>query len=111
VSLPAFGGRGPGAVAVRNATMTEFAHFLESRVLERPVVDRTGLTDRYDFTLEFLPEVSGPPNPNQAPLPQDIADRADLLTAMRQQLGLKMESGKAQIDVLAIDKATKPTQN
>ena len=36
--------------------MTEFAEFLQARILERPVVDQTGLTDRYDFTLEWKPD-------------------------------------------------------
>ena len=58
VPLPGFGGRGPGAIGVRNATMAEFADFLQSRVLERPVVDQSGLTDRYDFQLEWKPDPS-----------------------------------------------------
>jgi uncharacterized protein (TIGR03435 family) len=112
--LPGFGGRGIGAIGVRNATMVEFADFLQARVLERPVVDQTGLTDRYDFTLEFKPDaaqLAGMAGPNAPPLPQNIEDRADLLTAMRQQLGLKIESTKAPVEVLVIDKITKPTDN
>ncbi len=54
--LPGFGGGGPGRVGVRNATMSEFADFLQSRVLEKPVVDQTALTDRYDFTLQWTPD-------------------------------------------------------
>jgi uncharacterized protein (TIGR03435 family) len=113
-NLPGFGGRGIGAVGVRNSTMAEFAEFLQARILERPVVDQSGLTDRYDFTLEWKPEAArlaamGGPNPPA--LPQNIEDRPDMLTAMRQQLGLKMESGKAQVEVLVIDKVIKPTEN
>jgi uncharacterized protein (TIGR03435 family) len=111
VPLPGFGGRGPGAIGVRNATMAEFADFLQSRVLERPVVDQSGLTDRYDFTLEWKPDPSqlGPNAPAQ--LPQNIEDRPDLMTAIRTQLGLKIESGKAPVDVMVIDKVSKPTEN
>jgi len=113
-NLPGFGSRGPGAIGVRNSTMSEFARFLQARLLERPVVDQTGLTDRYDFTLEFKPDPA-PPAANgeatQPPLPQNIEDRPDLFTAMRQQLGLKIESGKAPVEVLVIDKVTKPTAN
>ncbi len=114
VNLPGFGGRGPGAVGVRNATMTEFADFLQARVVERPVVDQTGLTDRYDFTLEWKPDTLPPAGGDGAAppaLPQNIEDRVDLLTAMRQQLGLKMESAKTPVEVLVIDKITKPTEN
>jgi uncharacterized protein (TIGR03435 family) len=111
VPLPGFGGRGPGAIGVRNSTMAEFADFLQSRVLERPVVDQSGLTDRYDFTLEWKPDPSqlGPNAPAQ--LPQNIEDRPDLMTAIRLQLGLKIESTKAPVEVLVIDKVSKPTEN
>jgi len=111
VPLPGFGGRGPGAIGVRNATMGEYADFLQSRLLERPVVDQTGLTDRYDFTLEWKPDQSqlGPNPPAQ--LPANLEERPDLMTAMRQQLGLKMESGKAPVEVMVIDKVSKPTEN
>ena len=50
--LPGFGGRGPGGIGVRNSTMAEFAGFLQARVLDRPVLDQTGLRGRFDFTLE-----------------------------------------------------------
>jgi uncharacterized protein (TIGR03435 family) len=111
VPLYGIGGRGPGAVGVRNATMAEFADFLQSRLLERPVVDQTGLKERFDFTLEWKPDPSqlGPNPPAQ--LPANVEDRPDLMTAMRVQLGLKVESGKAPVEVLVIDKLTKPTEN
>lgn len=113
-NLPGFGGRGPGAVGVRNSTMAEFAEFMQARILERPVVDQTGLTDRYDFTLEWRPEaaqLAAMAGPNAPALPPNVEDRPDLLTAMRQQLGLKVESGKAPVEVLVIEKVTKPTEN
>lgn len=107
-NLPGFGGRGPGAIGVRNTTMGEFADFLQARILERPVVDQTGLTDRYDFTLEWRPE----PGPNApAQLPPNIEDRPDLMTAFVQQLGIKIESTKAPVDVIVIDKVMKPSEN
>ncbi|MEO8596224.1 MAG: TIGR03435 family protein [Candidatus Solibacter sp.] len=113
--LPGFGGRGPGSIGVRNSTMAEFADFLQGRILDRPVVDQTGLTDRFDFTLEWLPDsiqaaamAGGGPPPE---LPKSIEDRPDLIAAVRQQLGLKLESGKAQVETFVIDKVTKPTDN
>jgi uncharacterized protein (TIGR03435 family) len=110
-NLPGFGGRGPGAVGVQNSTLAEFAEFLQARMMDRPVVDQTGLTDRYDFTLEWRPDDPQPSGANPPALPQNIEDRPDMLTAMRQQLGLKVESGKAPVEVLVIDKVTKPTAN
>jgi len=113
-NLPGFGGRGIGAVGVFNSNMAEFAEFLQSRILERPVVDQTGLTDRYDFTIEWKPDMGQlammtAPNPPPQ-LPQNVEDRPDLMGAMR-KLGLKLESGKTPVEVLVIDKVTKPTEN
>ena len=95
----------------RNATLSQFASMLQRSVLDRPVVDQTGSTDRFDFTLEWKPDPSqlGPNPPAQ--LPANIEDRPDLMTAIRVQLGLKIESGKAPVEVLVIDKVTKPTEN
>jgi uncharacterized protein (TIGR03435 family) len=112
-NLPGFGGRGPGAIGVQNSTMVEFADFLQARILDRPVVDQSGLTDRYDFTLEWRPDTAqlAALGPNAPALPQNVEDRPDLMLAMRQQLGLKLESTKAPVEVLVIDKVTKPTEN
>ena len=112
-ALPGFGGRGPGDIIVQNATMTEFAGFLQSRILERPVVDQTALTDRYDFGLKWTPDrAQAPAGPNAPPPPPDNADAPpDLFTAFLQQLGLKIESTKAPVEVLVIDKVEKPSAN
>jgi uncharacterized protein (TIGR03435 family) len=113
-NLPGFGGRGPGSIAVRNSTMADFAFFLQSRILDRPVVDQTELSDRYDFTLKWTPDSpQGPPGPNPpAAAAPDTADPApDLFTAFQKQLGLKIESTKAPIEVLVIDKVEKPSAN
>jgi uncharacterized protein (TIGR03435 family) len=113
--LPGFGGRGPGSVGVRNATMAEFAGFLQARILDRPVVDQTGLTGKFDFTLEWRPDLAqlGPPAPG-APAPQlppEVEARPDLFTAIQEQVGLKLESAKAPVEVLVIDKVQKPSEN
>jgi uncharacterized protein (TIGR03435 family) len=113
-NLPGFG-RGPQGVNVRNSTMAEFASVLQANTLvslDRPVVDQTGLGSvRYDFTLKFTPDASqivGPPPPAVA----DNADAPpDLFTAFQQQLGLKLESTKAPVEVIVIDKVEKPTAN
>jgi uncharacterized protein (TIGR03435 family) len=114
-NLPGFGGRGPGRIGVRNSSMPDFADFLQMRVLDRPVVDQTGLTDRYDFNLEFRQEGPGAAaaiaGGNPSALPQVADDRPELFVAVREQLGLKLETGKAQVEVIVIDKVTKPTAN
>src|SRR3954470_812119 len=114
-NLPGFGGRGPGAIGVRNSTLADFAGFLQARLLDRPVVDQTGVTGKFDFTLEWRPDVSqaGPPAPGgPAPqLPPEVEARPDLFTAIQEQLGLKLESSKAPVEAYVIDKVQKPSEN
>jgi uncharacterized protein (TIGR03435 family) len=113
-SLPALGLRGFGRAAIRNATMEDFTGFMQSIVLDRPVVDQTKLDARYDFTLDWTPdETQFPDRTGPAPPPPaaDAETFPDLFTAMQQQLGLKMESTKAAVDVIVIDKVEKPSDN
>ena len=115
-SLPGLGfGGAPSGMSfnVRNATMAEVAGVLQGTVLDKPVVDQTGLSEKYDFTVKFTPDASqmtlfGGLRPPAA----DAADAPpDLFTAFQQQLGLKLESTKAPADVLVIDKVEKPSAN
>jgi len=115
--LPGFGGGPRGRLGVRNATMAEFASMLQANILERPVVDQTGLASgRYDFTLTWTPDPSqsqiGGPALNPPPPTENAADAPpDLFLAFQQQLGLKLESTKAPVDVLVIDRVEKPSAN
>jgi uncharacterized protein (TIGR03435 family) len=113
--LPGFGGRGPGSIAVRNAAMKEFAEFLQSRILERPVVDQTGLEGRWDFTLDWTPDTpaAGPGAPDGPPAPANPTgeERPHLTAAIQQQLGLHIESTKAPVEVMVLDTVSKPSEN
>jgi len=109
--LPGFGGRGPGSIGVQNSTMEEFAGFLQARILDRPVVDQTGLSGKYDFTLTWRPDQLPPQGPNAPPLPADLDSRSDLFTAFQEQLGLKLEATKAPVEVLVIERVQKPSEN
>ena len=75
----------------------------------RPVIDRTGLTGRFDFTLEWTPESNNPaaPAPGAAPDPQGPS----FLDALREQLGLKLESTRAQVRILVVDHVERPSEN
>ncbi|HSP67219.1 MAG TPA: TIGR03435 family protein [Bryobacteraceae bacterium] len=110
-NLPGFGGRGPGSILVRNSTMAQFAGFLQARIVDRPVVDQTGLTDKYDFTLTWRPDPLAAPPPNAPPPPADLDSRSDLFTAIQEQLGLKLEAAKTPVEVLVIEKVQKPSEN
>ncbi len=94
--------------------MAEVASTLQGSILDRPVVDQTGLTEKYDFIVKFTADAgqragfgaAGPPPPADSP---DVPP--DLFAAFQQQLGLKIETTKAAVDVLVIDKVEKPSAN
>ena len=88
-----------------------------SRDLGRTIIDKTGLTGNYDFTLEFAPEEGGPQQPGAgaeaggAP-PASPSDSApSIFTAIKEQLGLKLDSTKGTVDVIVIDHIEKPGEN
>jgi uncharacterized protein (TIGR03435 family) len=82
-------------------------------VLDRPVVDRTGIAGRYDFTLNWTPDdsqfrslgatIPHPTGSMNAPPP--------LSTALQEQIGLKLESIRAPIETLVIDHVEKPHES
>src|SRR5271157_346809 len=93
----------------RSVTMAELASVLQRAALEYPVVDKTGLSGRYDFDLEFAPDETvfgGAPGKGT-----DDATKPDLLAAMQQQLGLKLEATKGPVAVLVIDHVERPSGN
>ena len=69
--------------------------------IDRPVIDRTGLKGNYAFALMF----AAPQNPNPDP------DRPQFMTALQEQLGLKLDAARAPVDVLVIDSVTRPSEN
>jgi uncharacterized protein (TIGR03435 family) len=112
-SLPGLGFGGLGRMRARNASVADFAGLMQTLVLDRPVVDQTGLHDRYDFTLNWTPDETQFGGLNgQLPAPSDKTDvPPDLYTAIQQQLGLKIEPTKASVEVLVIDHVEKPSEN
>jgi uncharacterized protein (TIGR03435 family) len=82
--------------------------------MDKPVVDQTGLTDRYDFNLNWTPDQSqfaamgGHVRP---PATDDPNAPPSLYVALPEQLGLKLESTKANTDVMVIDHVEKPSPN
>lgn len=81
-----------------------------SQFTQRVVVDRTGLSGLFDIDLSFTPErmPQGPPPPGAPPLNID-PNGPSLFTALQEQLGLKLDSEKAPVEVLVIDHVERPT--
>lgn len=111
--LPGLIFRGLGNLPVTNATIADFAGVLQSAVMDRPVVDRSGLTGRWDFAIRWTPDESqfgglGVPVP---PPTNDPNAPPGIFTAFTEQLGLKLDPTRAPVDVLVIDKVEKPSEN
>jgi uncharacterized protein (TIGR03435 family) len=93
---------GQRSIQMSNATMAGFALELLFNI-DRPVVDRTSLTGRYDFTLKWTSDDSN--------VPTDGSAAPSLFTAIQEQMGLKLEGVKAMTDVMLIDKVKRPGAN
>jgi uncharacterized protein (TIGR03435 family) len=103
-----------GDLGVRNANMNDFTGLMQSAVLDRPVLNQTDLTGRFDFTLVWTPDDSqfSGMGVKVPPPPADGTTAApNLYTAIQEQLGLKLEATKAPADVMVIDKVEKPSEN
>ena len=109
--LPGLIFRGLGVLPALNASMADFASVMQAAVLDRPVVDQTGLAGKYDFTLTWTPDDSQFRGMGiRVPPPPDNATAPSLFTAIQEQLGLRLESTKAPAEVLVIDRVAKPTE-
>jgi uncharacterized protein (TIGR03435 family) len=99
---------GYGLLRLRGMPIAQFAQYLAPHV-SRVVVDRTGLDGRYDIDLKWLPDQTqgaGTPAPSVS-----TQDRVSIFTALQEQLGLKLESTTASVEVLVIDAIAHPTPN
>lgn len=111
--LPGLFFHGLGDLPGRNATMADFAGVMQTAVLDRPVVDQTGLTGRFDFTLKWTPDESQFGGLGiKVPPPSDKPDAPpNLYQAIQEQMGLKLDPVKAPADVLVVDHVEKPSAN
>jgi uncharacterized protein (TIGR03435 family) len=91
---------GPAKTSMKsvNISMKGFAGTLGRR-LDRMVIDNTGLAGGYDLTLEW------------APNPSPDSTEPSLFTALQEQLGLKLESTKALVEIIVIDNIERPSEN
>jgi uncharacterized protein (TIGR03435 family) len=91
---------GHGRITLKNSTLEALAERL-SRATDWPVLNETGMEGVFNLKLEWTPD-GDRPNPDGPP---------DLMTAMREQLGLTLKSKKAPVNVLVVDHAEKPGEN
>lgn len=108
---------GPGHVEAQEANMQVLAQIL-SHQLGRTVVDKTGLSGNYDYTLNWTPDNEPPQMPGGGPEggpPRNDGGNNEagpsLLTALQEQLGLKLQSEKGEVDVIVIDHIDLPSEN
>jgi len=79
------------------------------RGLQRPVINKTGLDNTYDFRLSFLPEL--PPNMSRDSLPPEFQNLPSVFEALKEQLGLELHSAREAFPVLVIDRVDRPSPN
>jgi len=96
------GGNADRQLKFTNVSMQDFSLMLLYEV-DKPLVDRTGLSGRYDFRVTFTKDESS--------VPAGGSSSPGLFTAMQEQLGLKLEPVKTAVDVLVVDRIQKPTAN
>jgi len=95
----------------RSATIPEIVAIFQRTAFDRPVIDKTGLTGRYDFDLEFTPDESlfggvfKPSNNDEPSRPPG------LFAAMQDQLGLRFDATRAPISAMVIDSIERPSDN
>ncbi len=101
-----------GVLHVRNATLDDFAHGMQSAVFDRPVVNKTGIEGHWDCELKWNPDetqfaVFGVPvKPSDAPdAPPPVYQ------AIQEQIGLKLDPTRTQVDVIVLDHVEKPSEN
>jgi uncharacterized protein (TIGR03435 family) len=105
------GSNGQGTANGMAAQMPVLAEFL-SGVLGRSVVDKTGVSGQYDFTLTYAPE----PGEARAPVPPPETappdpNRPSLFAALQEQLGLRLATTRGPVEIIIIDRVEKPTEN
>ena len=86
------------------ATMEGLVEQISNAFLDRPVVDKTGLTGTYDIRLTYTPEnwMSRGPEPDL-----DVS----IFTAVQEQLGLRLVQQKANVEILVVDHVENPSEN
>ncbi len=101
----------PGKIEVpaKSVTMDDFVAMLQRATLDRPTVNRTGLTGKYDFNLYWAPDETQ--YGGQVPVAGADAPSPPLFTAMQEQLGLKLEATRGMVSAMVVDEVERPSAN
>lgn len=103
-----------GSVDIEGGTLSMLAGFL-GMVLDRPVIDKTGITSYFEIHLVFSPDDSAAPRPVTAdpgaPAAVMAPDASRIFQAIQEQLGLRLVPAKGPVDVLVIDHIERPSEN
>lgn len=99
---------GKGQIEVSSYPMRQFALYL-STLLDRMVIDKTGLASKYDFTLKWTPDEAQSGKPGAQG--EVEGGGASIFTALQEQLGLKLESSKAPVETFLIDQVERPSED
>ena len=100
----------PGWMSGRKITMGHFVAQL-AQLTRRPVMDETGLAGDFDLDVTFMPDQPVRLNGGAAPPELAQSDRPPLVTAIHDDLGLKLDSRRRDVDVLVIDRVERPSEN
>jgi uncharacterized protein (TIGR03435 family) len=101
-----------GTCNFRNEPLEHFAKWLAYAVLDRPVIDKTGLAGSFDFTLRWTPDESQFSTSGlRASQAAGDAIMPPLFVALKEQLGLKLEAQKIPAEVFVIDHVERPLEN
>jgi uncharacterized protein (TIGR03435 family) len=101
-----------GVIIAKSATIADLVRQLQDHVLGQPMVDKTGLEGRWDFTMRWMPdEMQFTDMPVPLPRSDYDANAPPLFTAIQQQLGLKLEPQKTDVPVLVVDHVAHPSPN
>jgi uncharacterized protein (TIGR03435 family) len=95
----------------RNMTLQMIANQMTGDWLniDRPVIDRTGLSGTFDFVIEFTPTFNGPLPPGADFTPDETGPT--FVEALKQQLGLKLEPQTGPVPVIVVDHVEQPSEN
>lgn len=102
-----------GWLSIQSMTFSDVARVMQRTVFERPVLDQTGLSDRYTFILKWRADETQFTKMQGVDVPQETGtgDIDDIYTASRKQLGMKIEAKKALAPTMIIEAVSHPSRN